>query len=162
MSPALFDRPDHAPPLAALLRWVVGVPIFFSEGVQKLLYPADLGAGRFAAIGIPYPEVMGPFVGATEIACGLLLALGWRTRLVVLPLIAVMVVALITTKLPILLGQDLWGFQVRSLPRYGLLSALHEARTDLLALASLCLFLAMGGGRPSVDGWLARRHQPRE
>jgi putative oxidoreductase len=35
--------------------------IFLPEGVQKLLYPELLGSGRFARIGIPAPDVMGPF-----------------------------------------------------------------------------------------------------
>jgi len=39
-----------------------------------------MGAGRFARIGIPAPEVMGPFVGGVEIVCGALLVVGWLTR----------------------------------------------------------------------------------
>ena len=37
--------------------------VFIPEGVQKIIFPGVLGAGRFLSIGIPYPEIMGPFVG---------------------------------------------------------------------------------------------------
>ena len=35
-----------------LIRILVGW-VFLSEGIQKLLFPDTLGAGRFAKIGIP-------------------------------------------------------------------------------------------------------------
>ena len=53
------------------MRLLVG-SVFVSEGIQKFLYPAELAAGRFAKIGIPAPEFMGPFVGGFEIVCGAL------------------------------------------------------------------------------------------
>lgn len=59
----------HAPAANLLIRFMVG-GIFFFEGIQKFFYPADLGSGRFAKIGIPAPEFFGPFVGFAEIACG--------------------------------------------------------------------------------------------
>ena len=61
-----------------LLRFLVGW-VFLSEGIQKFLFPAALGAGRFEKIGIPAPQFMGPFVGATEIVCGTFLILGLFT-----------------------------------------------------------------------------------
>jgi len=54
-----------------LIRLLVGLVVFFPEGLQKLLFPEILGAGRFARIGIPYPDLMGPFVGIVETLCGL-------------------------------------------------------------------------------------------
>jgi len=150
----MTSLPVSTPTLAAALlplRLVIGLAVFVSEGVQKFLYPAELGAGRFAGIGIPFSEVMGPVVGATEVLCGLAVAIGWRTRWFSLPLIGVMCAALLSTKLPILLGSDLWIFNVRTLPRYGPLSALHEARTDLTVLAGLLVVYASNGGRWTVD-----------
>ncbi|MFN2315841.1 MAG: DoxX family protein [Gemmatimonadales bacterium] len=135
-----------------LIRFVVGIPVFLSEGIQKFVYPAEVGAGRFERIGIPYPELMAPVVGVTEIVCGILVAIGWKTRLAVLPLIGVMVVAIITTKIPVLLGQDLWIFNVRTLPHYGLLPMLHEARTDLAMLFCLTFLYLTSGGRLSLGG----------
>jgi hypothetical protein len=46
-----------------LLRLLVGW-VFLSEGIQKFMYPAALGAGRFEKIGIPYPHFTGPFCGS--------------------------------------------------------------------------------------------------
>ena len=46
-----------------------------SEGIQKFLFPADLGVGRFTKIGLPSPEVLASFVGIVEIVGGLLLLL---------------------------------------------------------------------------------------
>ncbi len=37
--------------------------VFIFEGYQKRVFPEVLGAGRFATIGIPAAELMGPFVG---------------------------------------------------------------------------------------------------
>ena len=45
-----------------LIRILVGW-VFLSEGIQKFLFPDSLGIGRFAKIGIPWPQVMAPFVG---------------------------------------------------------------------------------------------------
>lgn len=97
---------------AILVRLLVGLVVFFPEGLQKLLFPAVLGAGRFARVGIPYPELMGPFVGAVETVCGLLIILGLATRLATIPLLGVMAVALVSTKLPILLGHDVGPFHL--------------------------------------------------
>ena len=47
-----------APASVILIRIAVG-SIFLSEGIQKFLFPNELGAGRFVKIGIPAPEVMG-------------------------------------------------------------------------------------------------------
>ena|SRR6516164_4575728 len=62
-----------------LVRLMVGLVVFFPEGIQKLVFPEILGSGRFANIGIPFPEMMGPFVGTVEIVCGALIILGLFT-----------------------------------------------------------------------------------
>ena len=70
----------EAPRAVVLVRLLVGA-VFLSEGIQKFLFPADVGAGRFAQIGLPSPEIFGPFVGSVEIVCGTLVLLGLFTRL---------------------------------------------------------------------------------
>jgi hypothetical protein len=103
--------------------------VFLPEGLQKLIFPDVLGAGRFARIGIPFPDVMGPFVGLVETVCGALIILGLFTRLAAIPLIIIMIVALISTKLPIWLGHDLRIFHLaQDIKRTGLWSMMHEAR----------------------------------
>jgi len=69
-----------------VVRLLVGVVVFFPEGIQKLVFPSILGAGRFANIGIPFPEITGPFVGVVEIVCGALIIFGFLTRLAAIPL----------------------------------------------------------------------------
>jgi putative oxidoreductase len=141
---------------AILVRLIVGLVVFFPEGIQKLIFPAILGAGRFANIGIPYPELMGPLVGVLEIICGALIILGLFTRLAAVPLIIIMIVAIGSTKIPILLGHDFWIFHVAKLPRYGFWSMAHEARDDFCMLLGLIYLLIEGAGAWSLDALLIR------
>ena len=144
----------RAPAAVVLIRVVVGF-VFLTEGVQKFLYPGELGAGRFARIGIPAPQILGPFVGAVEILCGGLLILGLLTRLAAVPLLINISTAIISTKVPMLLGHGFWGFTPAKLPRYGFLSMMHEARTDFSMLLGLLFLLIVGAGSCSVDAWFA-------
>jgi len=144
----------NAPAATVLIRLMVG-GVFLVEGILKFLYPGELGAGRFAKIGIPSPEVMGTFVGGVEIVCGALVIIGLLTRFAAIPLLIDISVALVSTKMPILLGQRFWGFSLTKLPRYGLLSMLHEARTDLCMWLGLVFLLMVGAGRKwSLDARL--------
>ena len=144
-----------APAAVVLIRLMVG-GIFLSEGIQKFLYPVELAAGRFAKIGLPWPEMMGPFVGGVEVVCGLLVLFGFLTRLAVVPLIITMCVALVSIKVPILLGQEFLGFTLRPLPRYGFWSMMHESRNDLCMLLGSIFLLVVGAGRLSLDHVLSR------
>lgn len=146
----------RAPGWSILVRLIVGLVVFFPEGIQKLIFPGVLGAGRFANIGIPYPEIMGPFVGVVETICGALIILGLFTRIAAIPLIVIMIVAIVSTKIPILLGHDFWIFHVPKLSRYGFWSVIHEARDDFGMLLGSLYLLIEGGGKWSVDTLLAR------
>ena len=143
-----------APAAVILIRIVVG-GVFLAEGLQKFLFPAEVGAGRFAKIGIPNAEVMGPFVGAVETVCGALVLVGLLTRLAAIPLIINMLAAILSTKIPILLGHGFWGFSLRNLPYYGFWGMVHEARTDFSMLLGSLFLLIVGAGAWSLDG-LAR------
>ena len=145
-----------APRAVFLIRLVVGV-VFLSEGIQKFLYPAENGVGRFVKIGIPAADVMAPFVGVVEIVCGALILVGLLTRLAAIPLIIDMLVAILSTKIPILVGHGFWGFSLRTLPYYGVWGMLHEARTDLAMLLSSIFLLIVGAGVWSVDARLSSR-----
>ena len=89
--------------------------------------------------------------------CGLLLLHGLFTRLAAIPLIATMLVAIVTTKVPILLGTGFWGFQLRELSSYGFWSMAHESRTDFSMLLGATFLLFVGGGPLALDAILARR-----
>jgi putative oxidoreductase len=117
---------------------------FLSEGIQKFLFPDQVDAGRFLMIGIPAPDVMAPFVGCSEIVCGAFVLLGLLTRLAVIPLIAVMLVAIATTKIPILLKSGFWAMA-------------HEARTDFSMLLSCFFLLIVGAGPSSFDSLILSR-----
>ena len=122
---------------ALLLRLLVGW-IFLTEGIQKFLFPAALGVGRFSKIGIPYPHITAPFVGVVEIACGMLLMIGLVTRFAAVPLLIDISVAIATTKMPMLLHQGFWP-------------AMHEGRVDFAMLLGLIAILCIGAGRISCD-----------
>lgn len=138
-----------------LIRLSIGLVVFVPEGVQKLMFPEILGAGRFARIGIPSPDIMGPFVGTVEIVCGVLIVIGLCARLAAVPLLVVMIVAIISTKLPILVGHDLGPFHLAAdMKRVGFWSAQHEARADLTMLLGCAYLLLAGAGKWSVDAAL--------
>lgn len=125
--------------------------VFIPEGLQKLTHPDILGAGRFAKIGIPYPDFFGPFVGWVELLAGMLFLFGYATRVAAVPIIITMIVAIVSTKIPILLGREWGGFSLRDLDRYGFLSFTHETRTDWAMLLGAIYLLLSGGGRWSLD-----------
>jgi uncharacterized membrane protein YphA (DoxX/SURF4 family) len=87
---------------------------------------------------------MAPFVGVTEITCGLLVILGLFTRLAAILLLVVMLVAISTTKIPILLRSGFW-------------SMAHEARTDYALLLGAVFLLLVGAGPWSLDARLSTR-----
>ena len=126
-----------APASTLLIRLMVGL-VFVSEGIQKFLFPAEIGAGRFAKIGLPSPETLAASVGTTEIICGTLIVLGIFTRLAAVPLIVIMLVAISSTKVPILLESGFWKMA-------------HESRTDLSMLLASLFLLINGAGTWSVD-----------
>jgi putative oxidoreductase len=145
-----------APASVILIRLGVG-GVFLSEGIQKFLYPGENGVGRFTKIGIPAPEVMAPFVGVIEIVCGALILIGLLTRLAAIPLIIDMLVAILSTKIPILLGHGFWRFSLRPLPYYGFWGMAHEARTDFAMLLGSIFLLIVGAGAWSLDARIGRR-----
>jgi putative oxidoreductase len=133
----------HAPKATILIRLAVGA-VFLSEGIQKYLFPADVGAGRFEKIGLPSPETLAPFVGGFEIVCGSLILLGLLTRVAAIPLLTIMSVAIYTTKIPILMKSGLWKMA-------------HEARTDFAMFLGSLFLLIVGAGLLSFDANLSRK-----
>ena|SRR6185437_12561481 len=119
---------------------IVGV-VFLTEGILKFLYPGELGAGRFAHIGLPFPHLLAPLVGSIEIAAGGALILGFYAGDAALLLLVVILTAIAITKIPILLGHPLGRFAPGRLEHYGVLSFIHEARTDLAMLFGLVAVL---------------------
>jgi putative oxidoreductase len=129
-------RTDHDK-TTIIIRLMVGA-VFLSEGIQKFLFPAERGAGRFADIGLPAPEFMGYFVGFFEAFCGALLLLGLVTRLGAIPLIIIMLSAMYLTKTDTFANEGFWR-------------GMHASRTDWAMLLGSIFLLIKGGGKWSVD-----------
>ncbi|HEY3990346.1 MAG TPA: DoxX family protein [Acidobacteriaceae bacterium] len=138
MAMTLGDHPPVSHAWAALLLRILVGWVFLTEGIQKFLFPETLGVGRFVKIGIPYPQMSAPFVGAVEVVCGMLLIIGLVTRFAAVPLLIDICVAIATTKIPLLLKQGFWP-------------AMHEGRVDFCMLLGLIAILSIGPGRLSCD-----------
>jgi putative oxidoreductase len=91
----------RAPASTILVRLAISA-VFIVAGTMKFVRPADAGPTRFAEIGIPAPEILNPMVAGFEIICGVLVLVGLLTRLAAIPLVVIMLVAIVTTKLPVL------------------------------------------------------------
>jgi putative oxidoreductase len=139
-------RATRAPAAVVLVRLAVG-GVFVSEGLQKFIFPIELGLGRFQKIGIPAPGFFAPFVGGVEVLCGLALLLGLFTRLAAIPLIIDMVVAIYTTKVPIYRSSGFWAMA-------------HEARTDYTMILGCFFLLLVGAGSLSLDRLLRANSPP--
>jgi uncharacterized membrane protein YphA (DoxX/SURF4 family) len=137
----------HATAAVIIIRLMVGA-VFVSEGIQKFIFPAEVGAGRFEKIGFRSPTIVAPFVGCFEISCGALLLMGLLTRFAVVPLVIIMLTAIATTKIPILMEQGFWKMA-------------HEARTDWSMLLGSIFLLIVGGGKWSLDFLWSEGHYPR-
>jgi putative oxidoreductase len=124
----------------SIIRLMVGA-VFLSEGIQKFIFPAIRGVGRFESIGLPLPEFLGPFVGTFEILCGALILIGLFTRYASIPLIIIMIVAISTTKAEILVEKGIWEM-------------MHAGRTDWAMLLGSIFLLIKGGGNWSLDAHL--------
>ena len=129
------------PPLVA--RIVVGW-VFLWSGWGKLnLLPRMIE--NFRGWGIPYPEIVTPFVSGVEFVGGILLLVGLFTRVAAAPLIAVMIVAIISAKYAEIDSlETLLGFEEMS-------------------YLALFLWLAVAGPGPISLDWLlfrGRRERP--
>ena len=126
-----------------IIRIMVGV-VFLSEGIQKFIFPAIRGAGRFEKIGLPSPDFLGSFVCAFEIICGALILIGFLTRFAAVPTLIIMFVAIFTTKIEILTNDGFWKM-------------MHASRTDWAMLLGSLFLIIKGGGRYSTDWFIFNR-----
>ena len=106
---------------------------FYEPAMMKW---ADIGAIAewFGSMGIPLPTLNAYMAASTEITGVVLLTLGLFTRLISIPLIVVMIVAIVTVHLPHGFSAGDNGFEI---PLYYMLF--------------LALFASFGAGKFSLD-----------
>jgi putative oxidoreductase len=130
------------------IRLAVGL-IFLTQGILKFTDPR-MGVLRFTRIGFPYPGFTAHLVGTFEIACGVLVLIGWFTRLASMPLLIVILTAIATTKIPELFRAD-----------QGFWFMVSDARTDFAMTMCLLFLISIGAESWSLDAWLWEE-QPRK
>ena len=144
-------RKETAPDATLFLRVMAGT-VFLWEGILKFVY-ANQGVGRFTKLGMPFPAVTASFVGALEIVGGSLLLLGLATRLIAIPLMIEMVVAMLSTKISLFLGTSPLPLPPAP-PAIGLWAVLHEVRSEWAQLLTCAFLFRAGPGPLSLDALL--------
>ena len=150
----LLNPPTEGPAAIVLLRLMAG-GVFLWEGVLKFVY-ANQGVGRFTKLGFPAPHFTATADGWFEIIGGILLLSGFLTRLVSVPFIIEMLVAMASTKIPLYLGSSPLPLPPVP-PQIGFWAVLHEVRSEYAQLMTCAFLLFAGPGRWSIDALLARR-----
>ncbi len=122
----------------AVLRVAVAA-VFINHGRQKLFVYGFAGVtGAFTQMGVPFPGIMGPFIGLLEFFGGIALLLGLLTRLLAVGFVCDMLGAIVLVQLK-------RGFSAYEL--------------EFLLLGSSLALALTGAGRFSVDAFLAARQE---
>jgi uncharacterized membrane protein YphA (DoxX/SURF4 family) len=150
----LTHPPTDAPNSTVILRLMAG-GVFLSEGILKFVY-VNQGFGRFLKLGIPLPHFTADFVAYLEIIGGLLLISGFITRLIAVPFVIEMIVAILSTKISLYLGTSPLPLPPAP-PKIGIWAVLHESRSDYAQLLTVLFLLINGAGGWSVDALLRRK-----
>jgi putative oxidoreductase len=150
----ILNPPADGPKSILLLRLMAG-GVFFWEGLLKFVY-ANQGVGRFTKLGMPFPHFTAALVGYLEIVGGLLLLTGLATRLIAIPFVAEMIVAILSTKISLYLGRSPLPLPPAP-PQVGLWAVLHEVRSEYAQMLTAAFLLVNGPGKWSLDAVLQRK-----
>jgi putative oxidoreductase len=151
----LADESAHYRAEVLLLLRLMAGGVFLSEGILKFVY-TNQGVGRFTKLGMPFPAVTADFVACLEIVGGLLLLTGLLTRLISVPFIIEMIVAILSTKIALYLGTSPLPLPP-ALPKVGMWAVLHESRSDYAQIMTTIFLLVNGPGKWSLDALLHNR-----
>jgi len=149
----LSQPPVDGPASTVILRVMAG-GVFFWEGILKFVY-VNQGVGRFTKLGMPFPVFTADFVGGLEIVGGLLLMAGFLTRLITIPFVIEMIVAMLSTKIALYLGTSPLPLPPAP-PKIGAWAVLHEIRSEYAQIMVVLYLLINGPGKWSLDALLAR------
>ena len=152
----LLNPPTDGPKSTLILRLMAG-GVFFWEGLLKFAY-ANQGVGRFTKLGIPFPHFTATFIGGLEIVGGLLLLTGLTTRLIAIPFVAEMIVAILSTKISMYLGTSPLPLPPVP-PQVGFWAVLHEVRSEYAQMLTVIFLLVNGPGQWSLDAVLSKRRK---
>jgi uncharacterized membrane protein YphA (DoxX/SURF4 family) len=133
--------------------------VFLWEGVLKFVY-VNQGVGRFTKLGFPAPELTAHLVAVLEIVGGVLLISGLLTRLIAVPFVIEMVVAMLSTKITMYLGTSPLPLPPVP-PQIGAWAVLHEIRSEYAQLMSVLFLLAVGPGPWALDARLGHKRDAR-
>ncbi len=150
----LVNPSSDGPASVLFLRLMAG-GVFLWEGILKFVY-VNQGVGRFTKLGMPFPHFTAGFVGYLEIVGGLLLLSGLMTRLIAIPFIIEMIVAILSTKISLYLGTSPLPLPP-SPPQFGMWAVLHEVRSEYAQLLTTAFLLVNGPGKWSMDALLQRK-----
>jgi putative oxidoreductase len=144
-----FQYPPVTGPSSIIIIRLMAGTVFFFEGILKFVY-ANQGVGRFTKLGFPFPETTAHLIATGEIIGGLLLIFGLFTRFVAFYFIIQMIVAVLSTKIGLYLGNSPLPMPAVA-PKSGIWAVEHETRSDYAQIMT-CLFLLIeGAGRRSLD-----------
>src|SRR3954454_2289968 len=158
LSSWLLNPPTDGPSATILIRVMAGA-VFLWEGILKFVY-TNQGVGRFTKLGFPAPHFTATADGWLEIIGGILLLTGLLTRVIAIPFIVEMIVAMLSTKIPLYLGTSPLPLPPVP-PQVGFWAVLHEIRSEYAQLLTCIFLLVAGPGRWSVDAWLAGKRDTR-
>ena len=149
--------PVDAPAATIILRLMAG-SVFLWEGVMKFVF-ANQGVGRFTKLGFPAPHFVASADAWFEIIGGALLLVGLLTRPVAIMFVVEMVVAILSTKIPLYLGT--YPLPLPPVPpQVGFWAVLHEIRSEYAQLACSLFVFWVGPGQLSLEAWLQQKETP--
>jgi putative oxidoreductase len=156
---ALIARYSHLMPslapswYAIPLRLIVGYG-FLAHGIAKLARGPESFTTILAHLGMPFPEFLAWATILVEIFGGIAMLMGLFIRLVSIPMLVVLLVAIFTVHL----DNGFSSIKLLSVDAAGAHFGQPGYETDLLYIAAILALVIGGSGPLSLDGLFGRPH----